>query len=126
MLLKHLDELGVRFRSLRDNFDPSTPTGRMLRSMLAVFAEFFCSVLLITGTATRLACLPLLIAMLTAAFVHHGADSFAMKEKALLYALGYAVLLLTGSGPWSVEAWFGPRLKAWWRARNLSPMGGLP
>ncbi|WP_266204992.1 DoxX family protein [Pontibacter kalidii] len=70
---------------------------------LAVFAEVICSLLLLAGLATRLAAIPLIITMLVAAFVVHGADPFAQKELALLYLLPYVVLLLTGSGKYSLD-----------------------
>lgn len=39
-LLDELDLLGVRLVSLRDGFDPSTPTGRLTRNLLASVAQF--------------------------------------------------------------------------------------
>ncbi len=39
-LLDELDRLGVRLVSLRDGFDPSTPTGRLTRNVLASVAQF--------------------------------------------------------------------------------------
>jgi putative DNA-invertase from lambdoid prophage Rac len=38
--LKELAELGIGFVSLTEAFDMTTPTGRALAGMLAVFAEF--------------------------------------------------------------------------------------
>lgn len=70
---------------------------------LAVFAEFFCSLLLILGIGTRLAAIPLIITMAVAAFIAHGADPFGRKEMALLYLVIYVVLFLTGSGKFSVD-----------------------
>lgn len=70
---------------------------------LAVFAEFFCSLLLVLGLGTRLATIPLIVTMAVAAFIAHGADPFGRKEMALLYLVTYVVLLLTGSGKYSVD-----------------------
>ena len=70
---------------------------------LTVFAEFFCSVFVIFGVGTRLAAVPLLITMLVAGFIHHADDPFSTREKALLYGIGFLVLVFTGPGPWSVE-----------------------
>lgn len=39
-LLEELDQLGVKLLSLRDGFDPSTPTGRLTRNVLASVAQF--------------------------------------------------------------------------------------
>ena len=70
---------------------------------LAVFAEVFCSLLILTGFATRLAVIPLIITMLTAVTVIHAADPIAVKEPALLYTLAYVVLLIAGSGKFSLD-----------------------
>lgn len=70
---------------------------------LAVFAEVFCSVLILLGLATRLATIPLIITMIVAVFFIHGADPFAMKEMGLHYLLAYIVLLITGSGKFSLD-----------------------
>ena len=70
---------------------------------LAVFAEFFCSVFLIFGFATRICCLMLAITMAVAAFHAHAADPFSTKEKALLFLVIYLSLLILGAGKYSVD-----------------------
>ena len=75
-----------------------------LSLFLAVFAEFFCSILLILGLATRFATIPLIITMLVAVFVIHANDPFANQELGLHYLLGYIVLLILGGGKFSVDA----------------------
>ena len=39
-LLDRLEKLGIGFLSLRDGFDPSTPSGRLQRNILASVAQF--------------------------------------------------------------------------------------
>jgi putative oxidoreductase len=70
---------------------------------LAVFAEVACSILLLAGLATRLAVLPLIATMLTAALFIHAADPFIKQEPAFQYLLVYVVLLFTGSGKYSID-----------------------
>lgn len=70
---------------------------------LAVFAEVFCSILILVGFATRLATVPLIITMLVAIFSIHAADVFAKKELAVIYLAGYIVLLFSGSGKYSAD-----------------------
>lgn len=70
---------------------------------LAVFAEVFCSILILLGLATRLATIPLIITMLVAVILIHGADPFAKQEMGLHYLVGYIVLLLAGSGRFSLD-----------------------
>ncbi|NJW54592.1 DoxX family protein, partial [Salinimicrobium oceani] len=65
---------------------------------LTVFAEFICSILIILGLGTRIAAVPLMITMFTAAFVIHAADPFQRKEMAIIYLLTFTVLLITGAG----------------------------
>ncbi|MEK9657328.1 MAG: DoxX family protein [bacterium] len=72
--------------------------GAPLSLGLVIFAEFFCSILLIFGTALRLALIPLIVTMATAVFLIHGADPFAKKELALLYLCGYCSLFVGGGG----------------------------
>jgi len=71
---------------------------------LAVFAEVFCSVLLLIGLGVRLAVLPLMITMLVAIFVAHGEDGLKEKELAIHYLLTYIVLLFSGAGRFSLDS----------------------
>jgi putative oxidoreductase len=77
--------------------------GQAASMYLAVFAEFFCSILLILGLATRLATIPLIVTMLVAVLVAHGNDPFEKKELALHYLLVYIVLLVCGAGKYSID-----------------------
>lgn len=70
---------------------------------LAVFAEVICSIFILIGFATRFATIPLIITMLTAAFMVHAADPFKIQESSLVYLLAYLVLLFAGSGKYSVD-----------------------
>ena len=77
--------------------------GPTLSLVLAVFAEFFCSILIGIGLGTRLASIPLMITMFVAAFISHGADPFRRKETALLYLLFYITLFILGSRKYSID-----------------------
>lgn len=76
---------------------------------LAVFAEFFCSILVGLGLFTRLAAIPLMITMSVAAFIAHGADPFGRKEMALLYLLLFTTLLVFGAGKYSLDRLLGKK-----------------
>ena len=71
--------------------------------VMIVFAEFVCSILIILGLGTRLAAVPLILAMAVAAFVAHAGDPFNRKEMALLYMVVFIVLLLSGGGNYSLD-----------------------
>ena len=77
--------------------------GPSLSLILVVFAEFFCSILIGIGLGTRLATIPLMVTMLVAAFISHGADPFGRKEGALLYLLIYISLFVLGSRKYSID-----------------------
>lgn len=79
--------------------------GETASLVLAMFAEFFCSIFLIFGLGTRFSALTLLITMLVAALIVHSADAFSSKEMPLLYAAIYTFILIAGAGKYSVDNW---------------------
>ncbi|WP_316815652.1 DoxX family protein [Pedobacter nyackensis] len=70
---------------------------------LAVFAEFFCSIFLLLGFATRLATIPLIITMIVAVFIVHAPDGFDKKELGLHFLVAYVFLLVSGPGKYSID-----------------------
>lgn len=80
--------------------------GSMLSLLLAIFSEVICSLLVLIGFKTRLASVPIIITMIVAAFHFHINDPFSAKENAILYLVGFLLLLFTGSGKYSVDARF--------------------
>lgn len=77
--------------------------GPTLSLILVVFSEVVCSILIAVGYKSRLATIPLIITMLVAAFITHANDGIFKQEKALLYILVYIMIILTGSGRFSVD-----------------------
>lgn len=77
--------------------------GPEISLILTVFAEVICSVLVIIGLTTRLATIPLIIAMGVAFFIVHGADPFKVKELALIYLSIFTALFFTGPGKFSAD-----------------------
>jgi putative oxidoreductase len=65
---------------------------------LVVFAEVVCALAVTLGVATRVAAAPIVFFLLIGAFVQHGTDPFSDKELALVYAVPFAALTLTGGG----------------------------
>jgi putative oxidoreductase len=96
---------------LAGNFTFGDPLGlgSGVSLVLAVLAEVGCSLLILLGAGTRLAAVPLMVTMLVAALIAHADDAFGKKELPLLYLLIYTVLLLAGSGKYSVDALLGRR-----------------
>jgi putative oxidoreductase len=71
--------------------------------VLAVFAEFLCSILVGLGLGTRLASIPLVITMAVAAFISHGSDPFGRKELALIYLVSFLTMFFLGGGKFSLD-----------------------
>ena len=70
---------------------------------LTAFAEAVCATFIFLGLKTRLATIPLIIAMAVAGFIHHDSDPFSGKEKPLLFLLIFIVLAFTGAGKHSLD-----------------------
>jgi putative oxidoreductase len=81
--------------------------GQKVSLILVVFAEFFCSAILIIGLFTRFACIPLIITMCVALFKVHNADFFGDGQTATLFLGSYIALLLVGPGKISVDSMIG-------------------
>jgi len=77
--------------------------GMTISLILVLFAEIICSGLILVGFGTRIAVIPLIITMIVAVFVVHANDGFAKQEMGLHYLLTYILLLVTGSGKYSVD-----------------------
>ncbi len=77
--------------------------GALLTSILIIIGEVICPLLVIIGYKVRLTAIPVIITMGVAAFMIHGADPLATKEKALLYLIGYVAIALMGAGKYSVS-----------------------
>lgn len=105
MLLNHGTDKLKHFSDLAPNFPDPLGIGHPASLALAVFAEFFASLLLIFGLVTRWSALVLAIDM-AVAFV--GVHKTALSgqgsgELAFMYLMGYVTLLLAGPGSFSVD-----------------------
>ena len=86
-----------------DQFPDPIGLGSELSYCLAVFSEFFCSLLLILGLFTRPAAIMVFFTMAVAVLVVHAEDPFSAKELALLYAVCFCWFSLKGGGLYSVD-----------------------
>ena len=103
MLFAHGLQKLTSFSEMSAKFPDPIGLGSEFSLVLAIFAEFLCSLLVMLGLFTRLAVLPLCATMFVAAFLVHGSDPFAKKELALLYLVVFVFLALAGGGKFSVE-----------------------
>lgn len=103
MILSH----GIpKFQKLiSGNFEFGDPIGigAAPSLFLTVIGEFLCPILIIIGFKTRWAAIPSAITMLVAGFIVHGADPFATKEKAMMYAVFFIAIALLGPGKYSID-----------------------
>jgi len=93
----------LNFSEYAEKFPDPIGLGVTVSLILAIFAEFFCSILVILGFATRLAVIPLMITMAVAVLVIHGDDPWQRKEFALLYLVPFLALMFTGAGKYSID-----------------------
>lgn len=112
MLAGHgLDKL-LHFKDYLPRFKSLLGLGSSVELTLAIFAEFFCSVLLILGIGTRLAVIPLIVTMLVAMTIAHAKDPWAVKEMAALYLFAFVTILLCGGGGISLDRFIWRKGKA--------------
>jgi putative oxidoreductase len=107
MLMAHGSEKLRHFSKYSSGFADPFHIGSVTSLSLDIFAEFFCSCLIILGLLTRLACIPLIIAMAVALFYAHHGDIFGMGERAGLFLTAYISLLFLGPGKVSVDGALG-------------------
>lgn len=111
MMMTHGVNKLQNFSAMSGEFPDPIGLGSTVALGLVVFAEFFCSILLALGLATRLATIPLIVTMLVAILVAHKADPFSGKEMACLYLAIYVTLLATGPGQFALDRFFRFRKK---------------
>jgi putative oxidoreductase len=102
--------------------------------ILVTFAEFVCALLVLIGLGTRLAAIPIVIAMGVAAFVSHASDPWTMaeaaslfrsgaakswssKQPALMYLFAFLTLIFTGAGKFSIDHIIASRRRPGRRSR---------
>ena len=96
-----LQNFAERSEPFADPFGVSSPVSLSL----VIFAEVFCSVLLIVGWKTRWVVIPLIITMLVIIFDIQWDDPFRRKELPLMFLGAYISLLMAGAGSISLDRW---------------------
>lgn len=107
LMVPHGYQKLINFAAKSSGFSDPFHIGGPASMSLTIFAEFFCSVLLVLGLMTRFACIPLIIAMSVALFHAHNGKVFGDGEHATLYLVGFFVILLMGPGKISVDKLIG-------------------
>ena len=107
LMLVHGYDKMVHFNETASHMMNFMGIGAKPTTALVIFAEFFCSLLVILGLFTRLACIPLIICMGVALFKAHNGEFFGDGQVAALFLICFIVLLLVGAGKVSVDSMIG-------------------
>jgi putative oxidoreductase len=107
LMIPHGYQKLLKFAEYSSGFTDPFHVGGTASLSLAIFAEFFCSAFIVLGLMTRLATIPLIVAMLVALFISHHGEVFGDGEHAALYLAGYIALLFTGPGKISMDRLIG-------------------
>jgi len=105
MLLHGIGKVSDLFAGRAASFADPIGLGPVPSLALAAFAEFLCALAVMIGFQTRLAAIPIAFTMLVAGFVVHAGDDWRARELALLYAVVFIALALTGGGRYGVDGW---------------------
>lgn len=85
--------------------------GGLTTLTLAIFAQVFCSALILFGVATRLSTLPILFLLAVATWVVHPQWTHGEAQFSYLFMVAFATLLITGAGRFSFDASFSAALQ---------------
>jgi putative oxidoreductase len=103
MLTHGVPKLIMLFSEQPVQFPPVMGMSSKLSLTLTVFAEVIGSLFVLVGLGTRLASVFLGFTMSVAAFYIHTADPFSVEEMSLHFLLVYIILIVAGSGRYSVD-----------------------
>ena len=107
MFINHGVPKLMQYSSRSQSFYDPFGIGSEWSLILVLFAELFCSILLLLGLFTRLALIPLLITMGVILFMLNKGKAFSESEMALIYGVVYMVIMIVGPGKYSVDAEMG-------------------
>ena len=93
----------MHFSERMDDFADPFGLGSAFSLILVLVAEVLCAALVALGLWTRIACIPVIIAMAVVVFMVKGDADFGEKELAVLYLIAFATILFTGSGRFAIN-----------------------
>ena len=96
------------YRLIEGNLSFANPIGigEAPTLVLAVFSEFLAPLFILVGYKTKIFSFFPAATMFVAAFIVHLSDPFARKEKAILFLIGFIVIMMMGPGKYSVDRKF--------------------
>ena len=108
-MMHGLDKM-TNFSILSETYPSVLGLGSYTTLMITVFAEFCCSLFLITGLLVRITVLPMIAAMAVAFFDVHDA-MMPEGELALIYLVLFIILYATGPGRYSLDYLIDSRVR---------------
>lgn len=109
MIIGHGYPKLVKFDVLTEKFSDPIGIGVTASVVLVIFAEFICSLLIGLGLFTRLASIPLIVAMSVATFIANADKGFSGMESSMLYLIVYVAIFFIGAGRFSIDATMSKR-----------------
>ncbi len=107
ILLQHgMDKL-MHFAARANHFSDPFGIGSTPSLAMVLFAEVFCATFVVLGLFTRLACIPLVVAMGIAVFYANHGDFFGKGELPGLYLIAFITILFNGPGRASLDSFIG-------------------
>lgn len=96
------------YRLIEGNLSFANPIGigEAPTLVLAVFSEFLAPLFILIGYKTKIFSFFPAATMFVAAFIVHLSDPFARKEKAILFLIGFTVIMMMGPGKYSIDRKF--------------------
>lgn len=96
------------YRLIEGNLSFANPIGigEAPTLVLAVFSEFLAPIFILVGYKTKIFSFFPAATMFVAAFIVHLSDPFARKEKAILFLIGFIVIMMMGPGKYSIDRKF--------------------
>ena len=93
------------YRLIEGNLSFANPIGigEAPTLVLAVFSEFLAPLFILIGYKTKIFSFFPAATMFVAAFIVHLSDPFARKEKAILFLIGFIVIMMMGPGKYSID-----------------------
>ena len=104
LMMHHGYDKLTHFKEYEPEFMNFIGLGTTTSLALVVFAEFFCSAMILIGLLTSVSTIPLIITMGVALFMAHDGAVFAKGEMATLYLFVYVALMIVGPGKYSLDA----------------------
>ncbi len=93
----------IKLFSEKPSFADPIGIGELPTLVLAVFAEFIAPLFIIVGYKTKISTILPIATMFVASFIVHYDDPFKNKELAILYLVGFIIILLMGPGKYSID-----------------------